>query len=133
MKKSLGATKGTPVYEYIKMMKRFGWKKEDKIFYYTEFLDDGDRMEEDMITEEDQGKITELEKEIKQIKEISQKQKVDMLKETEKMAKELNDLIEGKFEKELKKYTSQFSPEEFKNIKKKQITTEKALKTLLKP
>ncbi len=39
------------------LMYRFGWKKEDKIFYYSEFLGINDTIEEDMITEEDKSKM----------------------------------------------------------------------------
>ncbi len=53
------------------LMYRFGWKKEDKIFYYSEFLGISDNIDEDMITEEDKNKyikrIEKLEKQNKQI------------------------------------------------------------------
>ena len=56
-------------------MKRFGWKKEDKIFYYTEFLGKGDNIDEDMITEADKNKyekeIEKLNQSFKQFAELS--------------------------------------------------------------
>jgi len=52
------------------LMYRFGWKSEDKVFYYTEFLDMRDTIDdEDMITNEDKTKLEKLELENKKHKE----------------------------------------------------------------
>ena len=47
------------------LMYRFGWKKEYKIFYYSEFLGNRDKIDEDMITPEDKNKY---EKDIEKLK-----------------------------------------------------------------
>jgi site-specific recombinase XerD len=47
------------------LMYRFGWKKEDKIFYYTEFLGIQDKIDEDMLTPEDKNKVAKMEKNMK--------------------------------------------------------------------
>jgi integrase len=53
------------------LMYRFGWKKEDKVFYYSEFLGKKDTIEEDMITETDKNKY---EIEIKALKKAIEEQ-----------------------------------------------------------
>jgi hypothetical protein len=52
-------------------MYRFGWKQENKIYYYSEFLGRGDKIDdEDMITSQDR---TKYELEIKNMKKIMMK------------------------------------------------------------
>lgn len=58
------------------LMFRLGWKKEDKIFYYTEFLDMRDTIDdEDLITQEDKSKyekeIDVLKKTVSKLTEVS--------------------------------------------------------------
>ena len=66
------------------LMYRFGWKKEDKIFYYSEFLGKRDKIDDDlMLTEEQKDKyekqIIELQKEMKEneIKDLDRIQEME--------------------------------------------------------
>ena len=53
------------------LMYRFGWKKEDKIYYYSEFLGVKDNIDEDMITEEEKNKYEkEIDSNKKQIQQL---------------------------------------------------------------
>lgn len=48
------------------MMYRLGWKREDEIFYYSEFLGMNDEItDEDMVLREDKDKLVEMEKRLK--------------------------------------------------------------------
>ncbi len=78
-------------YPTAKDMKyRFGWKKEDKIEYYTHFLGKQDFLsEEDMLTPEDK---TKLEKELAEQRKANQ-QLSEQMSEMKKQFQELHDLL----------------------------------------
>ena len=70
----------------VDLMYRFGWKREDKIFYYSEFIGKRDKIDDDdMITAEDK---TAMEKEIEQSK--SQIENLNEIVET--LLKKVNSL-----------------------------------------
>lgn len=88
------------------LMYRFGWKNEDKIFYYTEFLDMRDTIDdEDMLTKEDK---TLMEKEIDNLKKDLERQmqiNKEELKEIKNAIDKLSEMKTGdNFNLEGKKY-----------------------------
>lgn len=82
------------------LMYRFGWKKEDKIFYYSEFLGKRDRIDEDMITQEDKDKYQKQIDELKtKIQEFAPMFKFMNL--TPSQQKKINDSLKGTPEKSI--------------------------------
>ena len=75
------------------LMYRFGWKKEDKIFYYSEFLGKRDRINDDlMLTEEQKNKY---DKELEEIKENFENKEKEYSKILDSLTKEIK-IIKGK-------------------------------------
>ena len=76
------------------LLYRLGWKKEDEVSYYSEFLGLSDQIsDEDMLTTEEK---TQLQKEIDKLK-----RKNDILTEGYKTIKEKVALIESSFKNKI--------------------------------
>lgn len=72
------------------LMYRFGWKSEDKIFYYTEFLDMRDTIDdEDLITPEDKNK---MQKEIDRLKKDLENQSIKNFEKLESLGTKMEQL-----------------------------------------
>jgi integrase len=83
------------------MMYRFGWKKADKIFYYSEFLGSNDNItQEDLLTDVTK---TELEKQLGQMKKEAEMKNESHDREMETIKKQMAQLLERGIPK-LKKY-----------------------------
>jgi len=87
------------------LMYRMGWAREDKIFYYTEFLGRRDKIDdEDMLTTEDK---TKYEKDIKKL-QLQENQNVELLRKISSVTQLLlkaaikDKKTEAEFKKQLK-------------------------------
>lgn len=86
-------------------MYRFGWRKADKIEYYSDFLGVSDEItDSDMIIGEDKTKLVVLERELRETNERLSKymehrdfalEEVEKMKEDMKVIKKLNELVTG--------------------------------------
>lgn len=72
------------------LMYRFGWRKPDKIEYYSEFLGVKDEISDmDMVTAEDRPKLLQLEEEMKKVKEDSKNYKKLIMKEVRNLLEDI--------------------------------------------
>ncbi len=88
----------------------------------VEFMRHSEKMFDKVYSHMDKTEIKQLmKKQIYDTKELTEEDKNKYMKEIQNLRNEIHDLIECKFEQEIKKWTSQFSPEEFKKIKEQQL------------